>query len=430
MEISVPQRCVLNTGDFVNQYVINKKIGGGTFGDVYKVTDTSSNVICALKLLKLWEVVAQERERLMLRFNREYETSQIPSEYLVHSFSKGLYKGNPYIVMEYCPGGDLEHVTLNRKFNYSKVATQILMGLQHLHQNGKIHRDLKPANVLIKENGVCALTDFGIAGDQNNRITRRGITGIPKELFGTYAYMPLEQMNPARGNATVLPTTDIYSFGAMMYELLCGHGNLPFGKLDSYDDLAIYQVNMMKGKWNRSKLMNVPDGKLWEPLLEGCLESDFKKRIQTAEEALRTVPFIPKNISVSISGSHDEIYTVKNGMLLRVLQGEEYGKTYLLNGLLEKSKIITIGRKDKDVKNVVEIKEIESSYISRRHCTLEYDSVQEFFILRDGQWCKPEWHESMNGTYLNSQEVDKNGTIVRLGDIISIGDVKIRLEGF
>lgn len=430
METRVPERCVLKSGDHINQYVIKKIIGGGTFGDVYQVTDTLNDNVYALKLLKLWEVIAQERDRLMLRFDREYETSKIPSEYLVHAITKGVFKGNPYIVMEYCSGGDLEHAGTSRKLNYSKVATQILMGLCHLHQHGKIHRDLKPANVLLKDNGDCALTDFGIAGDQNNRITRRGITGIPKELFGTYAYMPLEQMNPARGNATVLPTTDIFSFGAMMYELICGQGNLPFGRLSSYDDLAVYQAQMLKGEWDREKLRKVPNGRLWEPLLAGCLESDFKKRIQTAEEALKRVPFIQPSLSLGNVTANEKIFTVNNGVLLRVLQGEEYGKTYLLNDLLKNSNIITIGRKDEDVRNAVEIRERESSYVSRRHCTLEYDTIRKVFILRDGQWCKPEWHDSVNGTYLNSQEVDKKGTVARLGDIISIGDVKIRIEGY
>ncbi len=78
------------------------------------------------------------------------------------------------------------------------------------------------------------LTDFGIAGDRNKRMTERNIFGKPNQIFGTYAYMPPEQVNRIQGEATVLPTTDIFSFGVLAFQLLTG--SFPFGGLSSHNE--------------------------------------------------------------------------------------------------------------------------------------------------------------------------------------------------
>lgn len=70
-------------------------------------------------------------------------------------------------------------------------------------------------------------------------MTERNIFGKPNQIFGTYAYMPPEQVNRARGEATVLPTTDIFSFGVLAFQLLTG--SLPFGELTNHNELAMYQ---------------------------------------------------------------------------------------------------------------------------------------------------------------------------------------------
>lgn len=146
--------------------------------------------------------------------------------------------------------------------DFAAVGRDVLYGLRDLHQRGKVHRDLKPENVLIREDGTAILTDFGISGDQNNRLTQRGIFGIPQQQFGTFPYMPPEQINPRRGNATVLPTTDIFSFGVLMYQLLTYE--LPFGECATEADLPAYVERGRKGMWNRTLLQQVPNGTQWE----------------------------------------------------------------------------------------------------------------------------------------------------------------------
>lgn len=426
-------RCDFHAGSIIDgKYLVDRPLGEGTFGKVFRVKRKSDGQILALKLLKLWSVEALEREKLLKRFDQEYETGRIESDYLVQSLGKGAVEGNPYILMEYCPGGDLLQGVETGQVDLPKAASEILLGLKSLHVNGKVHRDLKPENVLIKSDGTVALTDFGIAGDRNKRLTERGILGVPKEIFGTYAYMPPEQINPRRGDATVLPTTDIFSFGVMMFQLITCE--LPFGSLNNESDLYQYVTRGKNGNWNRDVLNRSVRGQKWMPLIDGCLKSDFHIRIQTAEMALSFVPQTHRSVRV-VKDVSSEVPKVKTGIALRVMQGEEFGRIYRLNDLMKstRKRILTIGRDDADIRNMIPIKETESSYISRKHCTLEYNPSSYTWLLRDGQWdpsCYSKWKVSTNGTFIGSKEVPINGITINIGDIISIGDTKLRVEGY
>lgn len=426
-------RCDFHTGSLIDgKYIVDRPLGEGTFGKVYRVKRNSDSRIFALKLLKLWAVEPIERAKLLKRFDQEYQTGLIESDYLVQSYGKGSVEGNPYIIMEYCPGGDLLQGVEAGKIDLSKAASEILYGLRSLHSNGKVHRDLKPENVLIKTDGCVALTDFGIAGDRNKRLTERGFMGVPKEIFGTYAYMPPEQINPRRGDATVLPTTDMFSFGVMMFQLITCE--LPFGSLNNESDLYQYVTRSKNGNWNRDILNKTANGKKWLPLIEGCLKADFHVRTQTTDLALALVPTSPKAVQI-IREAPSIISSAKNGIALRVMQGEEFGKIYKLTDLIKTTgkRLLTVGRDDENIHNVIPIKETESSYISRKHCTLEYYPSANMWLLRDGQWdasSSSKWKVSTNGTYIGSKEVPINGMIIKIGDIISIGDAKLRVEGY
>lgn len=429
--IEVAQRCSLSIGDIVDgKFQVKKILGEGSFGKVYAVQNSHGELL-ALKLLKLWEVPSEIRESLVVRFDMEFETGRIESNYLVHSLSHGLILGNPYIVMEYCPNGDLLSLSNSSNVDFSKAATHILYGLKALHGRGKVHRDLKPENVLIKRNGDFALTDFGISGDRNKRMTERNILGKPKQIFGTYAYMPPEQLKPNK-DATVLPTTDIFSFGVMMYQLITG--DLPFGSLESEHDLVQYMRRGKNGDWDRQLLSRTYCGSEWVRLIDGCLTPNYQQRLQTTDDVLKLVP----QSRYEVNTVHEEIrdYQTKiiNGVLLRIMQGEDYGRVYYLDKMLRgDSSILSMGRKDEGVYNDIAIIENNSSYISRKHCTLELDYEIGSWIIRDGQWDRYDtggWRRSTNGTYVNSKEVPINGLVFSPGDIISIGDTKLRAEAY
>jgi serine/threonine protein kinase len=452
----VAQQCNLEPGQNIgNRYRVDKLLGEGSFGRVYKVHDSGRNCY-AFKLLKLWEIPPDVRESLVARFTMEYETGQIDSEYLVHSLDYGMMSGNPFIVMEFCNGGDVISYSKHYKVNMPKLACHVLYGLNALHTNAKVHRDLKPENVLIKPDGKFALTDFGISGDRNKKLTEVNFLGKPLQVFGTYAYMPPEQVKPSKHAPTVLPTTDIFSFGVMIYQLLTDE--LPFGRLDDQGDLVPYIKNGKAGNWNRNLLRSSTDGKKWETLIEGCLQPDYTKRFQNVTQVLNFVPdknLTEEEMDVSVPDSVN-IPSRLIGLKLKIMQGEDYGTEFNLNDLKKRyGYILRMGRKDKSVFNEINVVEEQSCYVSRMHCSLEYNPNTDVWTLRDGQWrnncnrasrtpeCYPcetcpspcngmkqwFWKNSLNGTYLNSQEVSQDGMIINPGDIISIGDTKIKVEG-
>lgn len=419
------ERCTFSVGDRIdNRFKVIKSLGEGSFGLVYLVQDSRGSKY-ALKMLKFWEVPPQIREKLEQRFEMEYQTGLIDSPYLVRSYGRGWVSGNPYILMEYCPNGDLNQSSNLNDIN--QISRQVLLGLKALHVNGKVHRDLKPENVLVKQDGTAALSDFGISGDRNKRMTERNIMGKPTQLMGTYGFMPPEQINPPTGDATVLPTTDIFSFGAMLYMLLTGE--LPFGRISDNNELVRYIQNVKSGNWNRSAVGNSP----YYNVISRCLEPDYRRRVQSADDVIALLPPSQNAGGKTVIINTNKPKDTPKGYLLRVMQGEEYGKTYdfamyFYAGIGRVPHVLTIGREDDGVRNDISIRETQSCYISRRHCTIEPDG--EYFLIKDGQRVGNSWKRSTNGTYVNSTEVTEKGFYLASGDIITIGDVKMRFEPY
>ena len=437
----IPDRCDFLPGSLIDgRYTVKKTLGEGSFGVVYLVTD-SKGTQYALKLLRLWDIQSDVRQELVGRFNTEFKTGQIDSPNLVHSLTTGIVGGNPYILMEFCPGGDMQPFLGNPGSRASQICIDILNGLHALHTNGKVHRDLKPENVLFKQGGVAALTDFGIAGDCNHRQTHMNIFGKPNQMFGTWAYMPPEQVKLMRGGATVKFTTDIFSFGVLVYQLITG--KLPFGKLDSHNDLATYTARGEKGKWDRQTLASVPNGQQWMNLIEGCLVPDFKKRLQNVDQVMRLVPqpIVQRSADSRVGNQNVQpvprlasIYIPKKvtrGYALRIMQGEEYGRVFDLSKMVSSThrRIITVGRHHD---NSVYIRSNYSDYISRHHCTIEASTNGGQWLVQDGQWVNSQegWKLSKNGTYVNSIPVTQKGYYLKPGDIIAMGDVTLRFENY
>lgn len=422
----VPHRAEFNVGEYVmGDLKVVSSLGEGSYGHVYKV-QSADGTIYALKILRLWEIPSEIRQDVIDHFEMEFKTGQIASRYLVHSLNYGFIKGNPYILMEYCPGGDLSSLVGKQDIDVPSIASNILHGLNALHDCGKVHRDLKPENVLFKSNGTAALTDFGIAGDRNKRMTERNIFGKPNQIFGTYGYMPPEQVNPPfLGKATVLPTTDIYSFGVLIFQILTG--KLPFGKLDNQNDLVCYLSKGKKGDWDRETLMQVPKGYLWERLIEGCLQPKYEKRLQNVREVHNLIPFY----KIRLTPIKTEVEVPTNGkrsMRLVIMDGEGYGKTFDLTAIARKGQnvIVTIGR------NSDSYIQLGDLYVSRHHSTLELhnDNGQLFWRILDGQMVGGLWTLSSNGVYVNSSKVKPCGFWLKHGDIITIGETKLKFEQY
>lgn len=423
----IAYRLNIKTGDLIDgKYSVINQIGSGSYGDVFRVKDARGDDY-ALKLLRLWEVSSELHDKLLAKFDQEYKTGRLSSEYLIHSLDFGNIQGNPYLLMEYCPFGDLSKSVGKDLNKLPYFAHDILEGLHTLHSEGKVHRDLKPENVLIRGNGKAALTDFGVIGemDQSKRMSEVGWwKKRPKQVQGTPLYMAPEMADRIGGGVTYLPTVDIWSFGVMMYELLTG-GSFPFGDIQKIEDLPTYHENALKGRWNTNRIVSLETGNFWYTVINRCLKPNYRERYQSVLEILQDM----KPIIGSNSNHLQERLSRSNAIsMLVVTQGDNLGASYVLSSYLNgNGRMIRVGRSDNN--NIV-LPVGDSTYASRYHFTLEKSKDGSFWIIRDGQWqfIEKRWVPSTNGTYLNASPVTQSGQKIFTGDIITAGEYKIKVK--
>lgn len=424
----VAYRLDIKAGDWIdNKYKVVDKIGSGSYGHVFKVEDLCGNCH-ALKLLRLWEVSGELHESLIKKFEQEYKTGQLASEYLIHSIDFGTCSGNPYFLMEFCERGDLSGLIGQDLSQLPGIAHDILEGLHVLHTAGKIHRDMKPENVLLRNNGKAALTDFGVVGEmeQSKRSSEVGWwKKRPRQIQGSPLYMAPEMADRVGGGVTYLPTVDIWSFGIMMYEILTG-GHFPFGTIDTVEKLPAYREKSKKGEWDSERLVSVPGGDKWVHLIARCLAPNFRDRYQSAVEVMAELKPLIGTSEPLLPTKHDTRSPLLNRIV--VTQGENTGTRFYLARLLSNNrKMLRAGR---DQQNDIVLPANEHTYVSRAHFTLQKAARGNTWIIRDGQWLmdKKRWEPSTNGTYLNSTPVSQEGLKLFTGDIITAGEYKLKVE--
>ncbi len=425
------QRCDFRMHDIIDgKYRVERVLGISQNDQKFKVIDSEGNEY-VLKLLKLWEVDPQLRQRMIACSDSEIKSCQIKSHYLTRIVKTGIVKGNPYLLTEFCKSVDLSHFFRNAKLNLVKTVKEILYGLRDLHRSGKVHCQLTPENILVADDGRIMITNYIILGDRLKALVGQNKSLHSRFIDKSWAYLAPELYRIER-YSTALPTIDIFSFGVILFQLLVGE--LPYGKLVTESDWIHYQSRVNNNDWNKNILLRTENRDLWMRILEKCLSADANNRAKNIDEIIEMLPVdeyayegMPDN-NINVPNS------IINGVQFHVMQGEEVGKYYRLTEMIQSSKrIITIGRADKSVFNMIQLKEQMSSYISRHHCTIEWNGETDTWYLRDGQWnkdAKSKWVRSLNGTYLNSEKVSEEGVKIVLGDIISIGDVKLRAEGY
>ncbi len=210
-----------------NRYEIQAKIGDGGMAAVYKALDLKLNRIVALKILR--DSYSADPQ-FLVRFKREAEQAAgLNHPNIVRVYDVGDEGDLHYIVMEYIEGSNLKDVIM-REAPFStqrtiEIGTQICDAIAYSHSAGLIHRDIKPQNILMDKAGRVKVVDFGIAKSSNAAtLTEAGIT------LGTVHYFSPEQ---AKG-MPVLPQSDIYSIGVVLFELMTGR--IPF---DSDNPVAL-----------------------------------------------------------------------------------------------------------------------------------------------------------------------------------------------
>jgi eukaryotic-like serine/threonine-protein kinase len=193
------------------------ELGRGGMGSVYKVWQVRLKRVVAVKVIR---ADAYADSGAAARFQAEAEAAaRLQHPNIVQVFEVGEHEGMAYLVLEYQAGGGLDRRLagmLQDPHDSARLIETLARAIHYAHQNGIVHRDLKPANVLLTDDGIPKISDFGLAKllEQDDRLTQVG------DILGTPSYMAPEQVRGSSDGIT--PATDVYALGAILYEMLTG----------------------------------------------------------------------------------------------------------------------------------------------------------------------------------------------------------------
>jgi tRNA A-37 threonylcarbamoyl transferase component Bud32/tetratricopeptide (TPR) repeat protein len=254
-------------------YEILETIAKGGMGVVYKARQRKLNRIVALKMILAGQFADQDD---IDRFYVEAEAAaQLRHPNIVGIFEVGECEGQHYFSMEYIEGKSLsdlvrEHPLAPRAA--AKFVKTISHAMYYAHQEGVLHRDLKPSNVLVDENDVPLITDFGLA----KRTEEQSVRTVAGSVLGTPSYMPPEQAQGKLDQISV--RSDVYSIGAILYELITGKP--PFGSANPWE--TIKQV--INNEPVSPRLLNNSVPADLETICLKCLQKDQTRRYQSAQD--------------------------------------------------------------------------------------------------------------------------------------------------
>ncbi len=254
-------------------YTVLEELGRGGMGVVFKATAQELNRFVALKMILSGELASPDAGA---RFLKEAEAvARLQHPQVVQIFRIGDYKGRPYLEMEYVDGGSLAERLDGRPWRPFKAAAlveSLALAVHHAHVRGIVHRDLKPANILLTGDGIPKVTDFGLAKSLGADF---GLTRTDS-IIGSPSYMAPEQ---AGGMVrTIGPATDVYSLGAILYELVTGRP--PFRAATVLDTLD--QVRSAEAACPSRIQPGLPID--LDTIVLKCLEKDPARRYSSALE--------------------------------------------------------------------------------------------------------------------------------------------------
>ena len=273
----------LTAGTKLGRYEIRSQVGAGGMGEVYRARDEKLNRDVAVKVLPA--ALSENSDRLH-RFEQEAQAAgALNHPNILAVYDVGTHEGAPYVVSELLEGETLRELLDHGPLSTRKAieyATHIARGLAAAHEKGIVHRDLKPENLFITKDDRVKILDFGLAkltlpaGDEvaQTDIATRKVHTDPGAVMGTAGYMSPEQV---RGRA-VDYRSDIFSFGAVLYEMLSGRRAFR-------GDSAIETLNaILKEEPAELTASNSNIAPAIERVVWHCLEKSPERRFQSASD--------------------------------------------------------------------------------------------------------------------------------------------------
>jgi len=370
-------------------YLLEKELGRGGMSVVYKARDAQGMAV-AIKVLDVTD------DYVVKKFEQEGQIGTAlrdhPNIRVVYQLGRSQDR-RLYLVMEYVEGRSLRDwigASLSES-QIVRVIGQVCAALHYTHQRGVVHRDIKPENILINEQGVVKVTDFGIAKLASSVTVTKG------RIVGTPEYISPEQ---ARGER-VLPTGDIYSLGIVLYELLTGQPpfTLPRDAEPNQACIAVLSAHIRTPPAPPHQMRPGVSEQLERVTLR-ALEKDPARRFTTAWEMGQALGFRPQVPSLSIPATPPAGGQVV--ACLTVVRGRQAGRRIGLS-----SETTVLGREQIAP---------DDRYISSKHLSIAWRVDQL-------------WLEDMsrNGTWVNGERI--YGEVpVQIGDEIALGNHVLRIE--
>ena len=309
----------------IPDYQIEAKIGQGGVARIYKARQKSLDRDVAIKVLS--SELGSDSD-IVRRFDRESKTiASLSHPNIVHIIDRGKIDNQYYFVMEHIDGTSFKEILVSNEYTVRQkleIIVMILKGLDYAHKNGVIHRDVKPANILVDKQGNALMADFGIAqilSKPEQEVTRSDV------VMGTLAYMSPEQRI---SSTNVDLTTDIFSMGVIIYEILIGKRPMGHFKLPS-------EINP-----------KIP--KKFDKIITRCMAMNAKDRYQSAVELkdaiLNAISSQGKQNVPGQNGMSSVQSFIGNSQYLDTIKETKHGTTMLMENL-ETRELFIIKKNDK-----------------------------------------------------------------------------------
>ncbi len=386
-----------------DRYEVKKKLGQGGFGAVYLAYDNKMAIEKALKIIP--ESVASDKEamsdlhaeaRTMVSLNHE----NVVRVYDVHD--TGSIK---YIDMEYVAGKPLNEVKLDYEGKklpentVKELAVKIAKGLGYAHRNKVIHKDIKPQNIMLTKDGNIKIMDFGLSETVRTSMSRVANSSSS----GTLVYMSPEQVK----GTDVGKESDIYSFGALLYELLSGHP--PF-----YKGAIEYQIFNEKP----GDLEGISDE--LNAVIQKCLEKEYQDRFREFDALIMLLKGKDRDskdinpeskVSEEKVPNNNEYRTTRSGT-----------STNLIN---DDSLKMAVSREKSDLEK--ELKGSSSSFTTHQQMENSKDTIEKIDSIKNLKQRKNESHKTYKYLMkLAEKEIVSNNysaAIIKLDEVINQQDI-------